>query len=183
MNTKVVKAIVATLLAIGLLVGAGAVGFRIGVTQSPQIAEQMAQWRQAMRPPAAQGAPDGAVVPPQGPMGRGQMGAWGSYGPRGGMGHGSGYAYGPGYNYGRGGFGIIGGIFRLFFTLLLIGLIIGIVRRFAWGRRMGWGRWYGHHGGPNGDDVPPHFAEWYRRMKAKDEAKTNADSTPNTPAE
>ncbi len=180
MNTKVVKAIVVTLLAIGLLFGAGAVGFRIGVTQSPQIAEQMAQWRQAMRPPATQGTPDGAVVPPQGPMGRGQMGAWG-HGHRGGMAYGPGYGYG--YGYARGGFSIIGGIFRLFFTLLLIGLIIGLIRRFAWGRRMGWGpRWHGHSG-PDGDDVPPHFAEWYRRMKAKDDAKANASNTPSTPAE
>ena len=43
MNTKrVVQVVVAVLLVLGVLFGAGVVGFRVGVAQSPQIAEQMA---------------------------------------------------------------------------------------------------------------------------------------------
>ena len=188
MNTKrVVQVVVAVLLVMGVLFGAGVVGFRVGVAQSPQIAEQMAQWRQTMRPPVAPGAPaapDGAVTPPQnGPFGRGQMGR-GQMGQMGrgqmNYGHGAGYGAMPMRGGFGGGLGIIGGLFRLLFGIALFFLVLRLIGRFMWGKRMGWGGGHGwgrHWGGPNGDDVPPHFAEWYRRMRAK-ETGVKAEDAP-----
>ena len=90
---------------------------------------------------------------------------------------------------GRGGFGgglgIIGGLFRLLFGIALFFLVLRLIGRFMWGKRMGWGGGHGwgrHWGGPNGDDVPPHFAEWYRRMRAKETGvKTEDAPAPSEP--
>jgi len=77
-------------------------------------------------------------------------------------------------------FGIIGGFFRLIFTLAFIGFIFFLVRRFVFGRR-GWGPW-GWKGGPStwNNGVPPHVEEWHRRMH---EAAANpAPAAPAAPS-
>lgn len=83
-------------------------------------------------------------------------------------------------------FGIIGGFFRLIFTILFIGFIFMLVRRFVFGRG-GWGpRGMGWRGSWNHDqhDVPPHVQEWHRRMHEQPAPApvTPATDTPATPA-
>ncbi len=82
-------------------------------------------------------------------------------------------------------FGIIGGFFRFIFTLLFIGFILMLVRRFVFGRRS-WGPW-GWRGGPGGPGawqhnhgVPPHIEEWHRRMH---EQPAPASTTTAAPAD
>ena len=110
-------------------------------------------------PPAAPQAPqyqNDQPVPPQPPAAP-QPGVRGNrgFGPM---------QHGP---MGFGILGIIGGFFRLIFTIGFIMLIIFLVRRFVFGRGWGprgWG-WRGR-GGPGGwnHGVPPHFEEWHSRM-------------------
>ena len=90
---------------------------------------------------------------------------------------------------GFGVFGIIGGFFRLIFTILFFGFIFMLVRRFVFGRRgwgpgpMGWrggpGAWKHEHG------VPPHFEEWHRRTheQPKDAPTTAPTDTPTVAAD
>ncbi len=86
---------------------------------------------------------------------------------------------------GMGMFGFIGGIFRLFFTIVLIALALMFLRRFFFGRGRGWswggpGRW-GGPGGPGAHgDVPPWAEEWHRKMHAKMDAPVA--ETPAEPA-
>ncbi len=116
--------------------------------------------------------------------------------PRGFRGDNRGFGWGPmqgygGYYYGRGmsPFGFIGGIFRLFFTVVLIGLALMFLRRFFFGRGRGWG-WGGpgRWGGPDGPgahgNVPPWAEEWHRKMHEKmDAPATAAAPAPVAPAE
>lgn len=103
-------------------------------------------------------------------------------------------SYGGRFNQGRGMglFGFIGGVFRLFFTIVLIGLALLFLRRFFFGRGgWGWGgpgRW-GGPGGPGAHgDVPPWAEEWHRKMHANMDAPAAAPvadapaSSPSTPA-
>lgn len=78
-------------------------------------------------------------------------------------------------------FGIIGGFFRLIFTIAFIGFIFFLVRRFVFGRRGGWGPW-GWKGGPSTwkNGVPPHVEEWHRRMHEAD--ATPAPAAPSADA-
>lgn len=89
------------------------------------------------------------------------------------------YAY-PQYGYrGFSPFGVIGGIFRLFITLALIGLFFMFVRgMLRGGRRWGGsgGHWMGGPGRQWGDTVPPWVEAWHRKMHESDAAPASKDA-------
>lgn len=72
----------------------------------------------------------------------------------------------PGRGWGFNPFGFIGGIFRLFFTLVLLALAVLVLRRLFFGRgpRWGWGG-PGSHG-----HVPPWAEDMHRKMHERMDA-------------
>jgi hypothetical protein len=79
------------------------------------------------------------------------------------------YAYGRGYgmSFGHPFFGF--GCFAPLMGLFLLFLAFSAMRRMLWGPRMGMHHhMHGHWGekGPDGDFVPPMFAEWHKRAHA-----------------
>ena len=166
-NQKWLAGIVAAIIIMCGVLSIGAVTFQMGRMSGARGNPQ----GYVVAPPAAPDAPQAPVGPqyqddrPSGPQGRRMTG------PR------------------MGGFGIlgvIGGFFRLIFTILFIGFLIMLVRRFVFGRR-GWGpwAWRGGPGGPGGwqhnHGVPPHIEEWHRRMHEQPAAAAAATDAPAMP--
>ncbi len=172
----IVGGIAATLIAVAC-VGALAVGMMFA---GPRFGGQM-----MYRQPPAQIAPQPDNAPRAQP-GQPDM--------RGFRGDDRGYyrdGYGGPFYQGRGmsPFGFIGGIFRLLFTLALIGLALIFLRRFFFGRGRGWGWGWGgpgRWGGPGGPeahgDVPPWAEAWHRKMHEKMDAPAVAEA-PAEPTE
>ena len=84
------------------------------------------------------------------------------------------YYYGMSFGYPHPFFGF--GCFAPLIGLFLVFLAFGALRRMVWGPRWGWRHM--HHGrgpwgekGPDGDFVPPMFAEMHRRMHAAENEK------------
>lgn len=179
-NQKWVAGIIAAVVIMCGVFGIGAATFQMGRMSAARGNQQ----GYMMGAPAAPIAPDAPQAPNQQyqndrPMGP-QFNQQGQQGRR--M---SGRMGGGGFSF----FGIIGGFFRLIFTILLIGFLIMVVRRFVFGRR-GWGpwAWRGGPGGPGGwqheHGVPPHIQEWHRRMHEQAAATaTNADAPTATAAD
>ncbi len=130
-------------------------------------------------PPAQPGDDRVAPAPPVAPYGPRRI-------DRGGFDNGRGFR-GAMRNQ-RGGFGgpfaIVGGILRFFFTLLLIGLAIWVIRRMFWGPRA-WSRTGMGPGGRWGNEPPPWVEQWHAKMHAHTDtpASGDVDKTPEPPLE
>jgi hypothetical protein len=173
MSKKVIATIIVTLLIIAGLVGIAGLGYRMGmnegIRQSPQIAEQMQQWRNA--PPQANPAP--GLPPRMGPMmGRGDM--RGNFGPM--MGYNN---FGNYRGMRSGPFSLIGAVVRFLLGVFFVLLIIAAIRWIFFGRRMGWAGWRNHGGSGQHWGPPPWFDEWHKRAHEP----SNPTTTTSTPAE
>jgi hypothetical protein len=89
-----------------------------------------------------------------------------------------GYGHGYDYRYDNGGhrsmgfgiFGLIGSMFHLLFTIAFVALLIGIARRFLFGR--GWR--YGMAGGPGGrfrEEPPAWVEQWHSKLHERMDRK------------
>lgn len=153
---RVLFAVLATLLVVGVVAGIGFTAYNAGVSQGLVDSGKL----------VIQAAPvtgDGTTTVPVAP-----------YGMYRGFGYG-GYGWGGPF---RGGFGFLGCLVPLFFILLIFGLF-----RFAFRPR--WGRGWGGPGmgmrgwgGPGNGDIPDGVKEWHRKLHEEE----NAAQTPPAPS-
>ncbi len=162
MNRNIIVTIVVVVLLVAVAAGVGLTAFRAGqaygISQAPAVATALAE------------RPDSAVASAPFVMGPGFYGfGRPGFGPFGGH-----------FGWG-GGFGIFQCLVPLFFLLLLFALFRLIFRPWGWGWRGGWRRDW-HHGGPNGEGLPPMFEEWHRRAHGQTPPPPPTDTPPSTNA-
>lgn len=137
----------AALLLLGLIVGAGAFGYQVGVMRGIEQAPVVAA--------AIENATENGQVAPIPPM----------------M-YGNGYGYPHGFGYGRH-FNPFGAIC---FSFLFLFLFFGAMRMLFFRRmRHGWGH-HGHWSKGWEGNAPPHFEEWHKRAHGEKSAEGNEES-------
>lgn len=154
---RILFAVLATLLVVGVVAGIGFTAYNAGVSQGL--------------------IDSGKLVVPAPVTGDGTAPMVAPYGYYRGFGYGGWGGFGRPFGFG---FGFLGCLIPLFFILLIFGLF-----RFAFRGRGGWGRGWGGPGmrggwgDPNQGDIPPGVKEWHRKLH---EEENRAQTPPSSGA-